>query len=108
LHEFCLEFIHLVSSEATEICEKEQKKTINGDHVIQALTALGLDQYTAPVSAVQEEFLKSCKENPKKSFKLEDLGMSHEELLKSQEELFMRARMNMQQQQQQQQDPKSP
>ena len=32
------EFVHLVSSEANEICNKENKKTIAPDHVLKALT----------------------------------------------------------------------
>jgi histone H3/H4 len=31
----CTEFIHLVSSEANEICNKSEKKTISPEHVIQ-------------------------------------------------------------------------
>lgn len=38
---FCValgtEFIHLISSEANEICEKESKKTIAPEHIIGAL-----------------------------------------------------------------------
>lgn len=30
----CTEFIHLVSSEANEICNKSEKKTISPEHVI--------------------------------------------------------------------------
>ena len=30
----CTEFIHLVSSEANEICVKQQKKTISPEHVL--------------------------------------------------------------------------
>ena len=33
----CTEFIHLVSSEANEICNKQQKKTISPDHVLLGL-----------------------------------------------------------------------
>jgi len=33
-----LEFIHLISSEANEICEQENKKTIAPEHIISALT----------------------------------------------------------------------
>lgn len=29
----CSEFIHLLSSEANDICNSQQKKTINSDHV---------------------------------------------------------------------------
>ena len=31
----CTEFIHLVSSEANDICNKQQKKTITPDHIIE-------------------------------------------------------------------------
>ncbi|KAF9923486.1 negative cofactor 2 transcription regulator complex subunit ncb2 [Linnemannia zychae] len=33
----CVEFIHLLASEANDICEKETKKTIAAEHVITAL-----------------------------------------------------------------------
>jgi hypothetical protein len=33
------EFIHLISSEANDICEKESKKTIAPDHILSALEA---------------------------------------------------------------------
>ncbi|ERE68193.1 protein Dr1-like protein [Cricetulus griseus] len=35
----CTEFIHLISSEANEICNKSEKKTISPEHVIQASIA---------------------------------------------------------------------
>ena len=34
---FFIEFIHLISSEANEICEQESKKTIAPEHIIGAL-----------------------------------------------------------------------
>lgn len=37
---FDQEFIHLLSSEANEICEKESKKTIAPEHIISALEVL--------------------------------------------------------------------
>lgn len=30
----CTEFIHLVSSEANDICNQQQKKTINAEHIL--------------------------------------------------------------------------
>jgi histone H3/H4 len=30
----CTEFIHLLSSESNEICNNQQKKTINAEHVL--------------------------------------------------------------------------
>jgi len=32
-----LEFIHLLASEANEVCDAEKRKTIGADHVFQAL-----------------------------------------------------------------------
>lgn len=34
----CTEFIHLISSEANEICNKSDKKTISPEHVINGKT----------------------------------------------------------------------
>ena len=39
---FSEEFIHLISSEANEICEQENKKTIAPEHIISALTVRSL------------------------------------------------------------------
>ncbi|KAG8690616.1 negative cofactor 2 transcription regulator complex subunit ncb2 [Ceratobasidium sp. 394] len=35
--ECCVEFIHMISTEANEICEKEAKKTISPEHIVGAL-----------------------------------------------------------------------
>lgn len=37
----CTEFIHLISSEANEVCNQKSKKTINAEHVLEALDRLG-------------------------------------------------------------------
>lgn len=52
LIECCVEFIHLVSSEANEACEKDSKKTIAPDHVVKALVDLGFEKYTHEVQDV--------------------------------------------------------
>lgn len=39
------EFIHLVSSQANEICDKESKKTISPEHIITALEVRSLTLY---------------------------------------------------------------
>eukprot|EP00163_Fabomonas_tropica_P015157 TRINITY_DN2767_c0_g1_i1.p1 TRINITY_DN2767_c0_g1~~TRINITY_DN2767_c0_g1_i1.p1 ORF type:complete len:175 (-),score=8.33 TRINITY_DN2767_c0_g1_i1:122-646(-) len=89
----CVEFIHLLSSEATEICDKAEKKTIGPEHVIQALKDLGFTQY---VDEVEESFTEHRQEhrNRKKS-KLGDLGVSQEDLLKQQQAMFAAARAAM-------------
>lgn len=88
----CREFIHLLSSEANEICSQRQKKTINAEHVLQALDRLGFGDYRAEA----EEVLKDCKavaaKRRRQSTRLEHLGIPEEELLRQQQELFAKAR----------------
>ncbi|XP_050728588.1 protein Dr1-like isoform X3 [Eriocheir sinensis] len=88
----CTEFIHLVSSEANEICNQQQKKTINAEHILASLDRLGFGDYRADAEAV----LKDCKalaaKKRRKSTRLENLGIPEEELLRQQQELFAKAR----------------
>jgi histone H3/H4 len=51
----CVEFIHLVSSEANEICERETKKTISADHVVKALVELGFEDYVQEIQDIAVE-----------------------------------------------------
>lgn len=39
----CTEFIHLIASEANEICNQSKKKTINADHVLKGGGFLGME-----------------------------------------------------------------
>ncbi|GAA5820544.1 hypothetical protein JCM11251_003040 [Rhodosporidiobolus azoricus] len=87
--ECCKEFVLTVSSEANEICEKESKKTMNPDHVVSALKALGFEDFVEGVEDVlkdHKELAKGEKANKKK--KAAGNGMSQEELLAAQEALF--------------------
>ncbi|RIA97304.1 histone-fold-containing protein [Glomus cerebriforme] len=96
----CVEFIHLIASEANEICEKEAKKTIAAEHVITALQTLGFENYLSEVQEVFKEHKKLQKDRDKKSSRLENSGMTEEELLKQQEQLFAQSRLKYQAQQQ--------
>ncbi|KAJ3074097.1 negative cofactor 2 transcription regulator complex subunit ncb2 [Podochytrium sp. JEL0797] len=91
----CLEFVHLISSEANEVCDKEQKKTITGEHVVAALKTLGFEEYIEEVNASFDGHNKLSKERRKRSSKLDSSGISPEEKLRRQEELFQQAQMNM-------------
>ena len=55
LIECCVEFIHLVSSEANEICERETKKTISAEHVVKALVGLGFEDYVHEIQEIAVE-----------------------------------------------------
>ncbi|GAA5887813.1 hypothetical protein JCM6882_000759 [Rhodosporidiobolus microsporus] len=87
--ECCKEFVLAISSEANEICEKESKKTMNPEHVVAALKALGFEDFVVGVEDVlkdHKELAKGEKANKKK--KAAGNGMSQEELLAAQEALF--------------------
>ncbi len=55
LIECCVEFVHLISSEANEICERETKKTIAAEHVLKALEDLGFKDYIDDIQAVVQD-----------------------------------------------------
>lgn len=106
LIECCVEFITLISSEANEISEKESKKTIACEHITKALEQLGFGEYVPDILEVASEhkeqlkvslasslivtldaeFLKQGRE--KKTNKLEQSGLTTEQLLAMQEEAF--------------------
>ena len=53
---FSTEFIHLLASEASEISEKQQKKVISPEHVVDALQTLGFHEYIDEVKQVYKEY----------------------------------------------------
>ncbi|KAI0771914.1 histone-fold-containing protein [Trametes elegans] len=90
--ECCVEFIHLISSEANEICEQESKKTIAPDHIISALKRLGFESFTDEVESVLKDHKQQQKDREKKVNKLEQCGLSEAQLLAQQEALFAQSR----------------
>ncbi|KJA24500.1 hypothetical protein HYPSUDRAFT_38520 [Hypholoma sublateritium FD-334 SS-4] len=94
--ECCVEFIHLISSEANEICEADSKKTIAPEHIISALTRLGFTTFAPEVESVLKDHKQQQKDREKKVSKFEASGMTEEELLAKQEELFAASRAKFQ------------
>ncbi|KAL8051839.1 hypothetical protein ABFX02_06G174700 [Erythranthe guttata] len=43
------EFIGFITSEASNKCQKEKRKTINGDDLLYAIVTLGFEDYIAPL-----------------------------------------------------------
>lgn len=83
------EFIRIITKQANEICEENQKRTMSGEHVLHALRKMGLNDYICE----GERVLNTCKgKKRRQSTKLEHLGIPEEELLRQQQELFARAR----------------
>lgn len=92
----CNEFIHIVTSEANVICDEQQKKTIASDHVLAVFDRLGWPEYKEVATVVDS----ACKGRKKRqSTKLEHTGIPEEELLKQQQELIKKAKLEQAQEQ---------
>lgn len=88
----CTEFIHLISSEANEVCNQRNKKTINAEHVLEALDRLGFKDYKQEAETVLNDCKAVAAKRRRQSTRLENLGIPEEELLRQQQELFAKAR----------------
>ena len=53
------EFISFITSEAAERCALEKRKTINGEDILIAMTALGFDNYIEPLKLFLEKYGKT-------------------------------------------------
>lgn len=57
----CVEFVTLISSEANDLADAENKKTIAVEHVEKALRDLGFPEYIKQVLAAADELKESMK-----------------------------------------------
>jgi histone H3/H4 len=120
---FLPEFIHLISSEANEVCNTENKRTITPEHVLKALQDLGFAQYADDVTQTYDKhrteasvccpypllllllllllivtsFFHKQQKKPRGGRKLEKLGIPEEQLLQEQQQLFAKARIALSQ-----------
>ncbi|KAJ3344649.1 negative cofactor 2 transcription regulator complex subunit ncb2 [Entophlyctis luteolus] len=92
---FLMKMTDLVLSAANEICDKEAKKAITGDHVLSALKELGFEDYLAEVNEALGDHNRLNKERKQRSNRFENSGISPEEKLRRQEELIEQARLSM-------------
>ncbi|XP_066367376.1 nuclear transcription factor Y subunit B-4-like isoform X2 [Miscanthus floridulus] len=58
IQECVSEFISFITSEASDKCMKERRKTINGDDIIWSLGTLGFEEYVEPLKI----YLKNYRE----------------------------------------------
>ena len=61
IQECVSEFISFITSEASERCLQENRKTVNGDDIIWAMNALGFDNYCEPMSIYLQKYRESSK-----------------------------------------------
>ncbi|KAI5340061.1 hypothetical protein L3X38_019335 [Prunus dulcis] len=50
------EFISFVTGEASDKCQREKRKTINGDDLLWAMTTLGFEEYVEPLKVYLQKY----------------------------------------------------
>ncbi|XP_063953250.1 nuclear transcription factor Y subunit beta-like [Lytechinus pictus] len=55
------EFISFITSEASERCHQEKRKTINGEDILYAMSNLGFDNYVEPLKSYLQKYRESMK-----------------------------------------------
>jgi len=50
------EFISFITSEASDKCQREKRKTINGEDLLWAMTTLGFEDYVDPLKVYLQKF----------------------------------------------------
>lgn len=59
------EFISFITSEASDRCHMEKRKTINGEDILFAMTSLGFDNYVEPLKLYLQKYREATKgDNP--------------------------------------------
>jgi nuclear transcription Y subunit beta len=67
IQECVSEFISFITSEASDKCQQEKRKTINGDDILWAMTTLGFEKYVEPLKLYLAKYRESIKgEKPEK------------------------------------------
>ncbi|KAH0462741.1 hypothetical protein IEQ34_010316 [Dendrobium chrysotoxum] len=56
MQECVSEFISFITSEASEKCQREKRKTINGDDLLSAMATLGFEEYIEPLKLYLQKY----------------------------------------------------
>ncbi|XP_067933691.1 uncharacterized protein [Watersipora subatra] len=56
------EFISFITSEASDRCAQEKRKTINGEDILYAMSTLGFDSYVEPLKTYLHKYRDSAKD----------------------------------------------
>lgn len=57
------EFISFITSEASERCANEKRKTMNGEDILWAMQNLGFDNYIEPLKIFLQKYRESSKQS---------------------------------------------
>merc|ERR1712203_731454 len=69
------EFISFITSEASERCQAEKRKTINGEDILFAMSTLGFDNYVEPLKLYLQKYRESMKVKNNREKALKKLTM---------------------------------
>ena len=61
------EFISFITSEASDKCQREKRKTINGDDLLWAMSTLGFEEYVEPLKVYLHKYRETEGEKAEKS-----------------------------------------
>ncbi|XP_037093127.1 nuclear transcription factor Y subunit beta-like [Pollicipes pollicipes] len=61
MQECVSEFVSFVTSEASDRCHQEKRKTINGEDLLFAMSVLGFDSYVEPLKLYLQKYRESMK-----------------------------------------------
>ncbi|KAL5566058.1 hypothetical protein UlMin_029222 [Ulmus minor] len=67
MQECATEFISFVTGEASDKCHKENRKTVNGDDICWALSALGFDNYSEAIMRYLHKYREAERERASQS-----------------------------------------
>merc|ERR1719361_2783219 len=68
------EFISFITSEASDRCQAEKRKTINGEDILFAMSTLGFDNYVEPLKLYLQKYREAMKGERQIESELTSLG----------------------------------
>lgn len=87
----------ILSAMSSEMAENDAKKTIAPEHVLNALKELEYDSFIPYLEQILVDFKGTQKIRERRDSKFKNSGLSEEELLRQQEELFRKSRSRLHQ-----------
>ncbi|KAI9680037.1 MAG: hypothetical protein M1817_005053 [Caeruleum heppii] len=64
MQECVSEFISFITSEASEKCQQEKRKTVNGEDILFAMTSLGFENYAEALKIYLSKYRESARYSP--------------------------------------------
>ena len=68
------EFISFITSEASDRCQAEKRKTINGEDILFAMSTLGFDNYVEPLKIYLQKYREAMKGDKQTEGEFEAIG----------------------------------